>query len=285
MRWKQSRRSTNVDDRRGRRMSRPVAMGGGGIGLLIIVVVALFLGVDPTPLLQNSTSTSVSSGPPAAPPSAEQNELADFVSVVLADTEDTWRAQFAEGGQRYVEPTLVLFTDRVQSACGMAGAAMGPFYCPADQQIYIDLGFYDELRSRFRAPGDFAQAYVIAHEVGHHVQNLLGISDQVHNSQRGLGKAEANALSVRLELQADCFAGVWAYHAQRTRDILEEGDLEEALSAASAIGDDRIQRQAGGAVAPDSFTHGSSAQRVRWFRRGFETGDGGVCDTFNARNL
>jgi predicted metalloprotease len=258
-----------------------VAIGGGGIGLLVIVVIALFLGVDPTPLLQQTTSSSVSQGSPSAPPPAEQNELADFVSVVLADTEDTWRAQFAEGGQRYVEPTLVLFTDRVQSACGMAGAAMGPFYCPADQQIYIDLGFYDELRTRFRAPGDFAQAYVIAHEVGHHVQNLLGISDQVHNSQRGLGKAEANALSVRLELQADCFAGVWANRAQRTRDILEPGDIEEALNAASAIGDDRIQRQAGGAVAPDSFTHGSSEQRVRWFKRGFETGDGGLCDTFS----
>ncbi len=280
MRWKQGRRSSNVDDRRGRRVSRPVAVGGGGIGLLIIIVIALFLGVDPTPLLQNTTSTSVSGGSTSAPPSAEENELADFVSVVLADTEDTWRVQFAEGGQRYVEPTLVLFTDRVQSACGMAGAAMGPFYCPADQQIYIDLGFYDELRSRFRAPGDFAQAYVIAHEVGHHVQNLLGISEQVHQSQRRLGKAEANELSVRLELQADCFAGVWAYNAQRTRNILEVGDLEEALNAASAIGDDRIQRQAGQAVAPDSFTHGSSEQRVRWFRRGFETGDGGACDTF-----
>jgi hypothetical protein len=205
--------------------------------------------------------------------------------VVLADTEDAWSAIFAEGGQRYVEPTLVLFTDRVQSACGMAGAAMGPFYCPADQQIYIDLGFYDELRTRFRAPGDFAQAYVIAHEVGHHVQNLLGVSDEVHKAQRGLSKAEANALSVRLELQADCFAGVWANHAQRTRALLEPGDLEEALGAASAIGDDRIQRQTGGAVAPDSFTHGSSEQRVRWFRRGFETGDGGLCDTFSATSL
>lgn len=188
MRWKQGRRSSNVEDRRGRRVSRPVAIGGGGIGLLVIVVIALFLGVDPTPLLQQTTSSSVSQGAPSAPPPPEQNELADFVSVVLADTEDTWRAQFADGGQRYVEPTLVLFTDRVQSACGMAGAAMGPFYCPADQQIYIDLGFYDELRTRFRAPGDFAQAYVIAHEVGHHVQNLLGISDQVRRQQQGLSK-------------------------------------------------------------------------------------------------
>ena len=284
MKWQQGKRSSNVEDRRGRRVSRSVAIGGGGIGMLVIVVIALFLGVDPTPLLQDTTSSSASYGPPSAPPSAAQNELADFVSVVLADTEDTWRTQFAEGGQRYVEPTLVLFTDRVQSACGMAGEATGPFYCPADQQIYIDLGFYDELRSRFHAPGDFAQAYVIAHEVGHHVQNLLGILDQVHDSQRGLGQAEANALSVRLELQADCFAGVWAHHAQRARDILEPGDLEEALNAASAIGDDRIQRQTGGAVAPDSFTHGSSEQRVRWFRRGFETGDGGACDTFGATN-
>jgi len=285
MKWRQGRRSSNVEDRRGRRISRPVAIGGGGIGLLVIVVIALFLGVDPTPLLQNSPSPGVSSGPPSSPPSAEENELADFVSVVLADTEDAWSAIFAEGGQSYVKPTLVLFTDRVQSACGMAGAAMGPFYCPADQQIYIDLGFYDELRARFRAPGDFAQAYVIAHEVGHHVQNLLGVSEQIHDAQRGLSKSEANALSVRLELQADCFAGVWANYAQRSRDILEPGDIEEALNAASAIGDDRIQREEGGAVAPDSFTHGSSEQRVRWFRRGFETGDGGLCDTFSATNL
>jgi len=281
MKWRQGRRSSNVEDRRGLRVSRPVAIGGGGIGLLVIVVIALFLGVDPTPLLQNTTSTSVSHEPSSAPISAEQNQLADFVSVVLADTEDAWSTIFAEAGQRYVEPTLVLFTDRVQSACGMAGAAMGPFYCPADQQIYIDLGFYDELRARFRAPGDFAQAYVIAHEVGHHVQNLLGVSEQVQNAKRGLSKIEANALSVRLELQADCFAGVWANHAQRTRDILEPGDIEEALNAASAIGDDRIQRQTGGAVAPDSFTHGSSEQRVRWFKRGFETGDGGRCDTYS----
>jgi predicted metalloprotease len=262
-----------------------VAVGGGGIGLLIIVVVALFLGVDPTPLLENSVSTSASRGPATGPPPPGQNELADFVSVVLADTEDTWNAIFAEAGQSYREPTLVLFTDRVHSACGMAGAAMGPFYCPADQQIYIDLGFYDELRSRFRAPGDFAQAYVIAHEVGHHVQNLLGISDQVRRQQREMSKSDANALSVRLELQADCFAGVWANHAQRARNVLEQGDLEEALNAATAIGDDTIQRRSGGAVVPDSFTHGSSEQRVRWFRVGFETGDGGACDTFGASRL
>jgi len=284
MRWKQGRRSSNVVDRRGRRVSGPVAVGGGGLGLLVVVVIVMLMGGDPTPLLQQ-TSSSVSTGGSSAPPSAAENQLAEFVSVVLADTEDTWNAAFAEGGQRYVEPTLVLFTDRVQSACGMAGAAMGPFYCPADQQIYIDLGFYDELRTRFRAPGDFAQAYVIAHEVGHHVQNLLGISDSVRRQQQGLSEADANELSVRLELQADCFSGVWAHRAQRTRNILEEGDLEEALNAASAIGDDRIQRQSSGTVVPDSFTHGTSEQRVRWFRKGFESGDGGVCDTFNASRL
>ena len=285
MKWRRGRRSTNVDDRRGRRVSRPVAVGGGGLGLLVIVVIVLLMGGDPTPLLQQTSSSVGSGGPPSAPRPAAENQLADFVSVVLADTEDTWNAAFAEGGQRYVEPTLVLFTDRVRSACGMAGAAMGPFYCPADQQIYIDLGFYDELRTRFRAPGDFAQAYVIAHEVGHHVQNLLGISDQVRRQQQGLPKADANALSVRLELQADWFSGVWAHQAQRVRNILEPGDLEEALTAASAIGDDRLQRQSSGTVVPDSFTHGTSEQRVRWFRRGFESGDGGACDTFNTDDL
>jgi predicted metalloprotease len=285
MRWKQGRRSSNVEDRRGRRVSGPVALGGGGIGLLVVVVIVMLMGGDPTPLLQQTSSNVSTGAPSSAPRPAAENELAEFVSVVLADTEDTWNAAFAEGGQRYVEPTLVLFTDRVQSACGMAGAAMGPFYCPADQQIYIDLGFYDELRNRFKAPGDFAQAYVIAHEVGHHVQNLLGISDQVHRQQQGLSKADANALSVRLELQADCFSGVWAHRAQRRRNILEAGDLEEALNAASAIGDDRIQRRSSGTVVPDSFTHGTSEQRVRWFRKGFESGDGGVCDTFNASRL
>jgi predicted metalloprotease len=285
MRWQQGRRSSNVDDRRGRRVSRPVAIGGGGIGLLLIVIVAVFLGVDPTPLLQDATSVTVSQGPAPGPPPPGQDQLADFVSVVLADTEDVWGEIFAEGGQQYRPPTLVLFTDRVQSACGLAGAAVGPFYCSADEQIYIDLGFYDELRSRFDAPGDFAQAYVIAHEVGHHVQHLLGISDQAHSRQGALSEAERNALSVRLELQADCFAGVWAHHAQRARDILEAGDLEEAINAASAIGDDRIQRRAGGTVVPDSFTHGTSEQRVRWFRIGFDTGDGGACDTFVARTL
>ncbi|HSL19471.1 MAG TPA: neutral zinc metallopeptidase [Methylomirabilota bacterium] len=283
MRWQQGRRSSNVDDRRGRRVSRPVAIGGGGIGLLLIVIAALFLGVDPTPLLQDTASVSTTT--PSAPSSPEQDRLADFVSVVLADTEDVWGEIFAAGGQQYREPTLVLFSDSVQSACGFAGAAVGPFYCPADEQIYIDLAFYDELRTRFEAPGDFAQAYVVAHEVGHHIQRLLGISDQVQRGQAGLSEAERSNLSVRLELQADCFAGVWAHHAQRARQVLEAGDLEEALGAASAIGDDRIQRRSGGTVVPDSFTHGTSEQRVRWFRIGFETGDGGACDTFVADPL
>jgi predicted metalloprotease len=215
---------------------------------------------------------------------APDDPLAEFVSVVLADTEDTWRVLFAELGATYREPVLVLFTDAVQSACGFAQSAMGPFYCPADERIYIDLGFYRELRDRFQAPGDFAQAYVIAHEVGHHAQNLLGISQQVQSARTASADA-ANALSVRLELQADCFAGVWANHADRVRQILESGDVEEGLNAASAIGDDRLQRQSSGRVVPDSFTHGSSAQRVRWFERGLEQGQLAACDTFAASSI
>jgi predicted metalloprotease len=276
----------NVEDRRGMRTpGRRVAIGGGGLGLLVLIALALLLGVDPTQLLMDAPSSSVSPPMPmeARRPAAE-DELAEFVSVVLADTEDTWNALFRDRRARYQEPTLVLFTDAVRSACGLTDAAVGPFYCPADGKVYIDLGFYGELRSRFQAPGDFAQAYVIAHEVGHHVQNLLGVSRQVRDAQRGLSQAEANALSVRLELQADCLAGVWAHHAQRARNILEAGDLEEALNAASAIGDDRIQRRSRGYVVPDSFTHGSSEQRVRWFRTGFERGELESCDTFAAAN-
>lgn len=244
------------------------------------------MGVDPTPLLQTQVGTSVQS--PGAAPSqgaGAQDELADFVSVVLGDTEDTWAELFRDSGRRYRQPTLVLFTDVVRSGCGTAEASMGPFYCPADSKVYIDLGFYRELRDRFRAPGDFAQAYVIAHEVGHHVQHLMGISDKVHQAQQGMRRADANALSVRLELQADCFAGVWANRADRARQILEQGDVEEGLNAASAIGDDRLQRQYAGRVVPDSFTHGTSEQRVRWFRTGLESGDPGVCDTFEAASL
>jgi predicted metalloprotease len=212
--------------------------------------------------------------------SPEHDPLADFVSVVLADTEDTWNEVFRRGGAQYVEPTLVLFSGAVQSACGFAQAAVGPFYCPADQKVYIDLSFYQDLRSRFRAPGDFAQAYVIAHEIGHHVQNLLGIAGKVRERQQRVPEQQANALSVRMELQADCLAGVWAHHADRTRQILEEGDVEEALNAASQIGDDRMQMRSSGYVAPESFTHGSGEQRVRWFRAGLESGELNRCDTF-----
>jgi predicted metalloprotease len=286
MRWKGGRRSQNVEDRRGMSLGRGAAVGGiGGIGFLIVVVLYLLLGGDPAQLVEqlpvdNGPSASTSSAPP--PPG--QDEMVDFVSVVLADTEDTWNPVFASIGRQYEEPHLVIFSGQVRSACGMAGAAMGPFYCPADHKLYIDLSFYDELKQRFHAPGDFAQAYVIAHEVGHHVQNLLGINDEVQAMQRRAGKTEANELSVRLELQADCLAGVWGFHTQRERNMLEAGDLEEALNAASAIGDDRIQRESTGRVVPDSFTHGTSAQRVKWFRTGFETGDVAACDTFDVAN-
>jgi predicted metalloprotease len=261
------------------RVGRGAAVGG--VGFLIIAVLYLLLGGDPAQLVEQMPSAG---GPSASvdvgPPPPGQGELADFVSVVLADTEDTWNPIFAAAGRRYEEPQLVLFSGQVQSACGIAGAAMGPFYCPGDRKVYIDLSFYDELKRRFRAPGDFAQAYVIAHEVGHHVQNLLGISAEVQAMQQRASRAEANDLSVRLELQADCLAGIWGHFTERERNMLEAGDLEEALNAASAIGDDRIQRESTGRVAPDSFTHGTSAQRVKWFRIGFETGDVDQCDTF-----
>ncbi len=274
-----------MDDRRGQRMPIPGGMRTGGIGcvgLLVIVVLAMIFGVDPMALLQE---TSVTTGVPQqapmpAPSSPEEDVLADFVAVVLADTEDTWKAIFAQNGATYREPTLVLYTGYVQSACGLGQAATGPFYCPGDQKVYVDLGFYDELRNRFQAPGDFAQAYVIAHEIGHHVQTLLGITQHVDDLRRSSSQAAANELSVRLELQADCLAGVWAHHADRTRGVLEAGDIEEGLNAAAAIGDDHIQRQTRGMVVPDSFTHGSSEQRVRWFRRGLETGDPDACETF-----
>jgi predicted metalloprotease len=261
--------------------------------MLLVVVLGLVLGVDPS-LLMGLTGSSPApgtgvpsqGGTGAAPPrSAREDELADFVAVVLADTEDTWRAIFAAGDARYREPRLVLFTDQVHSACGFTDAAVGPFYCPADEKVYIDLGFYDELRARFHAPGDFAQAYVIAHEVGHHVQNLLGITAEVTRAQRAAGRAQSNRYSVMLELQADCLAGVWAHHAQRARQILEQGDIAEGLNAAAQIGDDRMQRRAGGFVVPDSFTHGSAEQRVRWFSRGLERGSVQGCNTFEAASL
>lgn len=259
---------------------------GGGIGTIIIVLVALYFGIDPSMLLQ----TSQQSAPPYVTqqrqqPYGGQDRMAQFVSVVLADTEKTWHGIFRQYGKTYREPKLVLFTDAVDSACGFAQAATGPFYCPGDQKVYIDLGFFEEMKNRFQAPGDFAQAYVIAHEVGHHVQNLLGIAEKVQSTMRRASKTQANRLSVRMELQADCYAGVWGYYADRSRGLLETGDLEEALGAASAIGDDRIMRRTSGTVVPDAFTHGTSAQRVRWFRRGFETGDVKQCNTFEEKSL
>jgi predicted metalloprotease len=282
MRWRTGRESNNVEDRRGLRAAPAIA--GGGIGTIVLLLVAIFFGVDPAVLLQSGAPGGVPSQQSATVPPG-QEDARKFISVVLADTEDAWRDLFRRMGGTYQEPKLVLFTGAVQSACGFAQAAVGPFYCPADQKVYIDLVFYEELKNRFHAPGDFAQAYVIAHEIGHHVQNLLGISDQVESLRARAGAAEANALSVRLELQADCFAGVWAYHADKARQILESGDIEEGLNAASAIGDDRMQMQARGYVAPDSFTHGSSAQRVRWFKRGITRGDLRQCDTFKATQL
>ena len=282
MRWRTGRESDNVEDRRGLRAAPTLA--GGGIGTIILVLVAMYFGIDPSFLLRSEAPGGASTQQSVRPSPAD-DELRKFVSVILADTEDTWRDLFRRMGGTYQDPKLVLFTGAVQSACGFAQAAVGPFYCPADQKVYIDLGFYQELKNRFHAPGDFAQAYVIAHEIGHHVQNLLGISDKVESLRGRSSAAEANALSVRLELQADCFAGVWAHHAQKARQILEAGDIEEGLNAASAIGDDRLQMQAKGYVAPDSFTHGSSAQRVRWFKRGVAGGDLRQCDTFGATSL
>jgi hypothetical protein len=262
----------------------PRRVVGGGIGMLLLVAVALFLGIDPSDVvntgIQPAGNTEPYSGSqPAAP---EEDRLADFVAVVLGDTEDTWRSLFRQMGQSYQEPSLVLFSGAVDSACGFAQAATGPFYCPRDRKVYLDLNFFEDLQNRFGAPGDFAQAYVIAHEIGHHVQKLLGIADQVDALRSRVGEIQGNRLSVMLELQADCLAGVWAHHAQRARHILEKGDIEEALNAASAIGDDRIQRGSRGYITPDTFTHGSSGQRVYWFRQGIMTGDIDRCNTFAA---
>jgi uncharacterized protein len=286
MRWEDRRRSENVEDRRG--MSPAGMAVGGGAGLLIILVIATLFGADPLQLLEQMQQTQVGTeqtGGPQAPVDPAQEEQKQFVSVILADTEDVWGKIFQEMGRTYTEPHLVLFTGRVESACGLASAAVGPFYCPMDRKVYIDLSFYDMLRSRFGAPGDFAQAYVIAHEVGHHVQNLLGISERVQQQQSQASQAEANDLSVRLELQADFLAGVWAHHGQQMRNFLESGDIEEGLRAASAIGDDRLQQQSQGYIVPDSFTHGTSEQRVRWFKRGLETGDMSQGDTFQTDAL
>ena len=323
MRWRGERESENVEDRRdegggfgfpfpGGGVSFPSSGGRGGgigiLGILIILGLMFFFGIDPSVIMQGGgpggdqnfpdirlpqerpdpTNFPVpeTQGPPIEhPKTTSEDDLKQFVSVVLADTEDVWQNIFSQYGERYSDPKLVLFSGGVRSACGMGVAQMGPFYCPNDEKVYIDLDFYEELKNRFKVPGDFAEAYVIAHEIGHHVQKLLGIMDQVEEVRQRMGQAEANALQVRVELQADCFAGVWANHAQESKNIIEPGDIDEAINAASAIGDDRIQKQTQGYVVPDSFTHGSSAQRARWFRRGYESGGLEDCDTFNASQL
>ena len=282
MRWRGERQSTNIEDRRGLSAGRVVA--GGGLGSLLLLVLALVFGVDPRALLQQQPNNPPTQVQTSRSQNPEEEELKQFVAVVLAKSEDVWTDVFRQNGRQYREPTLVLFTDQVDSACGLAGAAVGPFYCPGDEKVYIDLAFYEQLRREFQAPGDFAQAYVVAHEVGHHVQKLLGISDRVDAMQGRLNEVEANQLSVRLELQADFFAGVFARHVQN-EGLLEAGDIEEALRAASAVGDDQIQRRTQGHVVPDSFTHGTSEQRLRWFRKGYETGDLRQGDTFNTRDL
>lgn len=278
MKWQGRRRSSNVEDRRGSRIKR-----GGGIGIIVLGLIAMYFGVDPQLVMNVGNQLGVGGGQVQQvdyKPSAAEQERAAMVETVLADTEDVWNQVFSDGGARYQEPRLVMFSGAVQSGCGMAQAAMGPFYCPADQKVYIDLTFYDEMKSKFGAPGDFAQAYVVAHEVGHHVQHLLGLDNKVGKDRQG---AESGA--VRLELQADCFAGLWANHTEKHKRFLETGDVEEALNAASAIGDDTLQRRSSGMVKPDSFTHGSSKQRVRWFKRGLEQGKLSACDTFSARSL
>lgn len=276
MRWEGGRRSTNIEDRRGLGMG---TIGGGGIGMLLLILcVSCLTGTNPLALLQmveENQPAQTQSAPTGAP---KNDPAAEFVSVVLGDTEETWSRIFANAGKQYREPVLVLFEDAVQSACGGASAASGPFYCPADQKVYLDLSFFRELDQRFGAPGDFAQAYVVAHEVGHHVQHLLGIDQQVRVSQQNSGRTGANALSVSLELQADCLAGVWGHHAKK-KNLLDQGDVDEGLRAAAAIGDDRLTR---GRVSPESFTHGTSEQRARWLRQGLSTGDINSCDTFRS---
>jgi uncharacterized protein len=280
MRWRGRRQSANVEDRRG--------VGGGrvsgGLGVIVLALVGMYFGIDPGVFLDTTQVGSTSSREPYQE-SGEEAQLRELVSVVLADTEQSWGEIFARQGARYEEPRLVLFSRSVESACGFAQAAVGPFYCPADRKVYIDLSFYEDLSRRCGAPGDFAQAYVIAHEVGHHVQTLIGVSERTQAARARAGESESNALSVRQELQADCFAGLWAHSAASSRDLLEAGDIEEALAAASAIGDDRLQMQSSGYVSQESFTHGSSEQRARWFRRGAESGSLEACDTFAASTL
>lgn len=301
MRWRGNRKSNNIEDQRNSRVSGLGGMGAGGGLIRLLPMVFRFLGFKGTAIvvvavgayglmtgnlgsilgglgLQQGAPVAQSDGPLRQ--SESEKELAEFVSVILADTEETWTQLFKQQGKTYQQPRLVLFRDTVKSACGMAQSAMGPFYCPGDQKVYIDLGFYDQLKNQFNAPGDFAQAYVIAHEVGHHIQTLNGTSAKVHAARNRVSKIEGNKLSVLQELQADCLAGVWAFHANRSRQLLEKGDVEEGLAAASAIGDDTLQKQSQGHVSPDSFTHGSSAQRMKWFKTGLNSGDMASCDTF-----
>ena len=290
MRWQGNRESDNVEDARDVGGGGGFRLGGGSLGLGSVAVAVLagwIFGINPLTILglmSGGGSAPQTQEAPAHKPPAD-DEMARFVSVVLADTEDVWRAKFKQAGQTYREPKLRLFRGQTTTACGQGQAAMGPFYCPADEKVYIDLRFYETLKSRLGAPGDFAQAYVIAHEVGHHVQKLQGITDRIESMRGRASAAQANAMSVRVELQADCFAGVWAHDAQAARQVLEQGDVEEALNAASQIGDDTLQRKTQGTVVPESFTHGTSAQRVAWFKRGLQTGSVNQCDTFEARNL
>ncbi len=283
MDWRGRRRSANVEDRRG--LGGHKGLVGGGLGTIVLVVLFMVMGGDPQVLLNMFDSGSMVSQGPSQPVNQENDELAEFVSVVLAETEAVWHQLFLDQGLQYRDPKLVLFTGQVNSACGFASAAVGPFYCPGDEKVYIDLAFFQELEQKFKAPGDFAQAYVIAHEIGHHVQNLLGITQEVQAKRQRLSESDNNKLSVMLELQADYLAGVWAHHAHRTQNILEKGDLEEGMRAASSVGDDRLQHQNQGYVVPDSFTHGTSEQRMRWFLKGFKSGDMNSGDTFTAKEL
>ncbi|RZI86293.1 MAG: metalloprotease [Rubrivivax sp.] len=293
MRWQGNRQSDNVEDARGEDGGRQgFSIGGGGLSIgsvAIALVASYFLGINPMTVLNmlsggggvvSSPSRNPAAADPNAPHTPSKDPQVQFVATVLADTEDVWGEVFRQAGSQYENPKLKIFRGATSTACGRGEAAMGPFYCPADHKVYIDLGFYDTLSQRLGAPGDFAQAYVIAHEVGHHVQNLMGTSAKLDEARGRVSKAQYNALSVRLELQADCFAGIWANRAQRSRQIIEAGDIEEALNAASQIGDDTLQRKSQGQVVPESFTHGSSQQRVSWFKRGFESGDINQCNTF-----
>lgn len=283
MLWKGRRQSENVEDRRGI-TGRGIALGGG-LGALAVTIIVLLLGGNPKEVMQNLQTPQASGQEQTRALTAEEKEMGEFVSVILADTEDVWSQIFQQDGMQYREPKLVLFSNATDSACGYAQSATGPFYCPGDEKVYIDLSFFQEMQQRLGARGDFAWAYVIAHEVGHHVQNLLGIMEQVQEKQQGLNQQEANRLMVRMELQADFLAGVWAYHAQRMKNLLEQGDIEEGLNAAAAVGDDRIMKREQGYVVPDAFTHGTSAQRVRWFTLGLKTGDFHQGDTFAADEL